>query len=227
MRISDEASVKTVFSNTQDPSKRAAQLKWGERLLKGAPFAERVEDGVRVYHQFYNVSLCRCYTCDELSVWVGHALAWPELGDGPFPNPDLPTSVKLDFEEAAKILNLSPRGAAALLRLAIQKLCAEIGGRGKNIDQDIAALVKQGLDVRVQRALDIVRVIGNEAVHPGQIDLRDDVQTAEKLFSLVNLIADTMISQPKHIDALYSALPQEKLDAIARRDGIKSDPKIE
>ena len=62
-------------------------------------------------------------------------------------------------------------------------------------------------------------VIGNEAVHPGQIDLRDDVATAEELFALVNIIADAMISQPKHIEAMYARLPEGKRAAIERRDG--------
>jgi hypothetical protein len=130
----------------------------------------------------------------------------------------LPLDVRLDYDEAGRILQLSPRGAAALLRLAIQKLCKELGEKGRNIDDDIASLVKKGLDVRIQRALDIVRVIGNEAVHPGQIDLKDDVATASKLFALVNLVSDTMISQPKHIAEMYGDLPPGKLEAIERRD---------
>src|SRR5688572_10249423 len=85
------------------------------------------------------------------------------------------------------------------LRLAIKKLCAELGETGKNINDDIASLEKKGLDKRVQQALDIVRVIGNDAVHPGQIDLRDDRDTATKLFGLVNLIAEKMITEPKHV----------------------------
>ncbi|OQW39268.1 MAG: hypothetical protein A4S12_02345 [Proteobacteria bacterium SG_bin5] len=125
----------------------------------------------------------------------------------------------MDYEEAGTLLQLSPRGAAALLRLSIQKLCKELGEKGRNIDDDIAALVKKGLDPRVQQALDVVRVIGNNAVHPGQIDLRDDRATAEKLFGLVNLIAEIMISQPKHVADMYESLPQNARDAIKRRDG--------
>ena len=94
----------------------------------------------------------------------------------------------------------------------------EVGESGKNIDADIASLVKKGLDVRVQQALDIVRVIGNESVHPGQMDLRDDHDTVTELFRLVNLIADVMISQPKAIDAMYNALPASKLKGIENRD---------
>lgn len=140
------------------------------------------------------------------------------------PNPDLPEDVRLDFDEAGRILRLSPRGAAALLRLAIQKLCAFLGEKGKHIDIDIASLVKKGLDPRIQQALDVVRVIGNNAVHPGQVDLRDDVGTAEKLFDLVNIIADAMISQPKRIAEMFDGLPQDARDAIAKRDG-KGDAK--
>ena len=57
------------------------------------------------------------------------------------------------------------------------------------------------------------------AVHPGQIDLKDDIDTANKLFGLVNLIADVMITQPKHVDELYeSVVPDSQKAAIDRRD---------
>lgn len=117
----------------------------------------------------------------------------------------------MDYEEAGTILNLSPRGAAALLRLAIQKLCAALGEKGKNIDDDIASLVNKGVDA--------VQVIGNEAVHPGTLDLRDDRDTTRKLFDLVNIIAEQMISIPKHIEEVYAKIPEEKRKAIDKRDG--------
>src|SRR5262249_34300435 len=129
--------------------------------------------------------------------------------------------VMADFEEAREIVNASPRGAAALLRLSIQKLCTHLGEKGKNIDDDIAALVQKGLNPLVQKALDIVRVIGNEAVHPGVLDLKDDRDTASKLFELVNSIADQMISHPKAVETLYEKLPEKKRKAIEERDRRK------
>lgn len=130
-----------------------------------------------------------------------------------------PPDVRADYEEAWSIVALSPRGAAALLRLCIQKLCEHLGEKGK-LDDAIAALVKKGLDARVQKALDIVRVIGNESVHPGQMDLRDDPDTATELFRLINLIVEVMISQPKHIETMYSGLPESRRQAIEKRDKV-------
>lgn len=123
-----------------------------------------------------------------------------------------------DFEEARSIVNASPRGAAALMRLVIQKLCAHLGEKGKSIDDEIGSLVAKGLSPLIQRALDVVRVVGNESVHPGTIDMRDDRETALRLFELVNLIADQMISQPNVVKKLYDQLPAEKLAAIEKRD---------
>jgi uncharacterized protein DUF4145 len=194
---------------------------WLEDMTRGGPFLGKRENSTYVYWDLNNVDIAQCYNCSNLSVWIGNDLAWPVLSDAPPANVDLSDDVRLDYDEAGRILNLSPRGAAALLRLAIQKLCKELGGKGKNIDDDIAGLVRKGLDARVQRALDIVRVIGNEAVHPGQVDLRDDRATAEKLFGLVNLIADKMISEPKAVEALYNDLPESKRHAIERRDAEK------
>jgi uncharacterized C2H2 Zn-finger protein len=218
-RLTHETVDRTPLESVKDPDERAKLEKWLERMIAGAPFMQVRENGYFGHWQLYNADLSRCYNCDDIAIWIGSALVWPVRGEAPQPNPDLPADVRLDYEEAGRILQLSPRGAAALLRLAIQKLCKELGEKGRNIDDDIASLVKKGLDVRIQRALDIVRVIGNESVHPGQIDMRDNIGTAEKLFALVNLVADAMISQPKHIAEMYGGLPEAKREAIEKRDG--------
>ncbi len=122
------------------------------------------------------------------------------------------------------MLSGSPRSSAALLRLAIQKICIELGLPGKNLNDDIGELVKQGLPVRIQQSLDIVRVVGNEQVHPGVLDVRDDPGVAMMLFELVNLIVDDRIASPKRIAALYAKLPEEKRQGIEKRDAQTKQP---
>ena len=160
-------------------------------------------------------SICR--HCKQPSYWFDGRLFHPPSG-GPPPNPDLDPEIVEDYNEARTILNSSPRGAAALLRLCIQKLMVQLGEKGENLNHDIASLVKQGLSVKIQQALDIVRVIGNNAVHPGKLDIKDDLDTAMSLFGLVNQIAESMISEPKRIEELYQKLPESQREAIEERD---------
>jgi hypothetical protein len=142
----------------------------------------------------------------------------PTGGTAPLPNVDLPQDIRQDYLEAREIASLSPRGAAALLRLCIQKLCIHMGEPGKDLNKDIGALVKKGLNPAIQKSLDIVRVIGNESVHPGALDLRDDAQTINRLFILINIIADALITQPKMIEETYGIIPEGKRNGIEQRD---------
>jgi len=136
-------------------------------------------------------------------------------------NSDLIPEIQNDYQEAAEILQRSPRGAAALLRLAIQKLCVQLGEKGIDLNTDIGNLVKKGLPQKVQQSLDTLRVIGNQAVHPGQIELKDDVETASALFRLVNFIAEKLVTEPKEIEEIYQKIPDGKKEQIAKRDGAK------
>lgn len=159
-----------------------------------------------------------CESCSHPTIWGDDRMIYPAVSPAPMPNPDIPEDIRLDYNEARDIVNTSPRGAAALLRLAIQKICKLLGQPGENINADIKALVAKGLPVQVQQALDIVRVVGNEAVHPGTLDLRDDRDTALHLFRLVNFIADKMITEPKEVAKLYAGLPSDKRAAVDKRD---------
>jgi len=176
----------------------------------------------RNFNSIPDVYFSICHHCDKVSIWYKENLIEPNIGGVPLPNQDLSEEIKEDYLEARDILNKSPRGSAALLRLAIQKLCIEFGGKGKNLNQDIGELVKNELPPIVQQSLDYVRVVGNNAVHPGQIDLKDDKESAVRLFDLVNIIANIMITQPKEIEELYNILPEEQKKAIEKRDNKNS-----
>lgn len=190
------------------------------RALEGGwPHLQNVSAGRFVYWHVGNVHLSSCLVCKKVAVWVGGKIRFPIANaEVPEPNEDLPADIRRDYVEAGEVVLASPRSAAALLRLAIQKLCSRLLERDGAINEMIGDLVRRGLSPMVQRALDVVRVIGNEAVHPGELDLRDDQETAMQLFGLVNLIAEAMITQPKHVMALYGSLPAEKVAGIEQRD---------
>lgn len=213
-----EAEKRSLQAEEQHPPEFWAYFR---RAATQVPFADRNSSGNYVYWNVANLHLSVCGECDDVGIWKGDNLLWPAELEAPPANADLPDALRRDYQEAAEILPLSPRGAAALLRLCLQKLCGELlkdEGGGKHIDTDIKTLVAKGLDIRIQRALDIVRVIGNEAVHPGTMDLSDDRATAEELFRLLNLIVDVMITQPRNIEEMYGTLPETKRKAIEQRD---------
>jgi hypothetical protein len=62
-----------------------------------------------------------------------------------------------------------------------------------------------------------LRVTGNNAVHPRQIDV-DDPAIVTQLFNLLNVIAEYCISMPRQIGDLFQALPPTSLEQITRRD---------
>ena len=144
-------------------------------------------------------------------------IMYPATRTSPSANDDLDDGIKKIYNEAADIANRSPRAACALLRLAIQMLLKQLGETGDNINNDIKNLVAKELDPKIQQALDIVRVTGNHAVHPGEIDF-DDTTDVQALFDLINVIADTLITQPKQIEAMFNRLPQKDKESIKKRD---------
>jgi hypothetical protein len=191
---------------------------WYDKMATGLVFLHEKSES-RYSKYVYNLNISKCYHCKKITVWVHDNIVFPPEKQGVPLNQDLPEDIIKDFEEARSIVGLSPRGAAALLRLCIQKLCKHLDEKGKNIDDDIKSLVSKGLNPLIQKSLDIVRVIGNEAVHPGVIDLNDDRDTANKLFGLINSIADQMITHPKTVEELYyGKIPEPKRKAIEGRD---------
>lgn len=164
------------------------------------------------------LSFSQCAHCGEKSYWYKDRMIVPSEAPVPPPHVDLPDSCKNEYEEARDIVARSPRAAAALLRLCVQKLMVELGEKGKNINDDIGSLVKNGLPVEVQQALDFCRVIGNNGVHPGEIELTDNPDIAHSLFEMINFIVEDRISRPKKVADLYGKLPIGALKAVEKRD---------
>lgn len=187
-------------------------------------------------HSLYAEAICS--KCKKTSLWRitkfshGHfgrideegELIFPDFGISALPESDMPEDVKSDYIEASRIFSRSPRGAAALLRLALQKLCKHLGQPGKNINEDIRSLAANNtLPPLVVKVADTVRITGNNAVHPGEMSDEDFDHVASKMFDLLNFIVKKGISEPKELEALYSKTPEKpRKDAEAKDAKAKS-----
>jgi len=161
---------------------------------------------------------CKCFHCNKKSYWYKERMVVPSEATVPPAHVDMPEECMADYDEARDIVARSPRAAAALLRLTVQKLMPILGERGDNINDDIGKLVQKGLPVQIQQALDFCRVVGNNAVHPGEIEIDDTPEIAHSLFNMMNFIVEDRISRPKHIQTLYDQLPEGARQKIEKRD---------
>ncbi len=172
-----------------------------------------------------------CRACGQGSIWrqferknnydYNLRLIDPILSDAPPASDDMPEDVKADYEEARLIVNYSTKSSAALLRLSLQILCRYLGEPGNHLDTDIRSLAKKPeFGGRIIRAADTLRITGNNAVHPGEMNYEDIDNIAMGLFDLLNLIVNSGITQPKKWDAMYGSLPEK-----SRIDAEKKDKK--
>lgn len=171
-------------------------------------------------------SVATCSACGNYNLWLGEQMIYPIVRQGEAPHPDMPDDVHEIYEEARSVAPISRKSAAGLLRLALQMLVDELESGSGSIDTKIGALVKRGLDPQVQQAMDVLRVVGNESVHPGQIDLDGDDDMLPGLFNLLNVIVEQIITRPKHIGGLFAKLPESKLAAIEHRDSAGVDSEV-
>jgi hypothetical protein len=175
-----------------------------------------------------------CSHCDKCSLWLAHEashdsrnhiiptkgeMLLPDFGLSPLAETDMPEDVKKDYLEASRIFSRSPRGAAALLRLGLQKLCKHLGQKGENINDDIRALAASNtVPPMVVKVADTVRIAGNNAVHPGEMSDEDFDFVASKMFELINFIVKKAITEPKELEDLYQMTPEAPRKSAEKRD---------
>ena len=213
--VATAETVKTLTFGNNEEAECDRKLKWAEQMASGRPFLE-------VHREFrsrdvQNVSISYCFNCNEMCLWVYDQLVWPRREGCPEPKLHAPPSVRRESEEASQTLEASPRGAAALLRIAIEKLCKELGVSGETLKDDIELFVREDVDARVQKVLDAAQILESNAMRPGQIGLGEDRATAETLSGLVNLICEKMIMEPRHLQEVYTKVREGARTAMEQR----------
>jgi len=191
----------------------------------------QIEEGAGVFFQdgeFLRqrnvLAFCICQSCKESSLWSDHTLVYPVKSLIPSARDLMPNDVKKLYEEASAVFNSSPRASVALLRLALELLLPHLGAKKGNINSMISQLVNERKAIgRIQEAMDTLRVIGNNAVHPGEIifegdDEENQRKTAISLFEILNYIVAETIEADLTIKNLYSDLPERALKGIDDRD---------
>ena len=167
-----------------------------------------------------------CYKCKISAIWNSQEkMIVPLACSAPSPSKDMPEDVKTIYEEARQVQPFSPRATAALLRVALEKLLEHLEeGNGSlyerkgSLYERIRNLEKKGFPDLVIKSFDIVRICGNEGSHAGTIDFtgKDDQDTVNQLFFLVNFTVEQMITVPKNIEEQFSQLQKKKTENLQK-----------
>ena len=151
------------------------------------------------------IDICQCYACGRFSIWVNEKMAYPLVSTAPLPHEDMPKTVKKIYEEARSVAHLSPRAAAALLRVSLEELTKVLGEAEGNLHNRIRRLEEQGMSGAIIKNLHTVRIIANEVgAHAGVIALNneDGPEIVDGLFFLVNVIVAETKARSRKIKEL-------------------------
>lgn len=95
------------------------------------------------------------------------SMVYPRSAQRPLAPSDVPADLAEDFNEAAKVLEDSPKASAALGRRCLQALLRDQGYKQHDLAKAIdAVLAAKVLPSSLAENLDAVRVTGNFAAHP-------------------------------------------------------------
>jgi len=171
-------------------------------------------------HSKYNSNLqdfdaIQCVVCGNYSLYYQGKMIYPLETNVSKPNEDMPDNVKDIYLEARNVLNISPKSACALLRLALERLMGELDVEGRTLNDKINNYCNNyNSDNRLIKAFHLVRLVGNDVVHSGVLDVDDNEDIARAMFGIINEIVNETITKKNKMDAIFECLPKNKTDSI-------------
>lgn len=192
------------------------------------------------------VDRSECHVCQNEAIWLrteyrtpaatgglnpasqapdeSWTMIWPPSTAGAPPHESLPENLRDLYEEARAVAVFSPRAAAALLRLLTETLVRQFADSRASLNDNIGTLVRDGkLGPREQQMADYLRITGNSAVHPGQVDDANGEagRRTELMFAFINLLVERFIALPERTAEAYAQLPEGARAAVDRRDSAR------
>jgi hypothetical protein len=136
-----------------------------------------------------NLHVSSCNNCNGYSLWVSGLLVFPTRMD------KTPELAQEDIDEAAAILDKFPRGATALLCVYIQKLVPLLEDSGKELSQRVSSLVRKGLEVEMQQATEVLRVLRNDSTQLNPLESQADRETALRFLDSLKVVLERRMLQ--------------------------------
>lgn len=151
------------------------------------------------YHGKPDPRVCAafCRACDQPSIWLDGKMVYPDVL-GIEPHSDMPDKAREIFCEAQAVIGKSPRAACALLRLCLEVIVSDLGGKGNTLYERIESLK---LPPDMEDVFRACRIVGNQASHPGEInfDTQEGRDLAVTLSNFINLIVLILIAPKRQI----------------------------
>ena len=178
----------------------AAKYNASNLLIVPSPLSKHV-------YTVSNLFFSQCLVCFKLTLWFNDKIIYPAYRKI-YRNPDMSEEVGKIFDEANSILELSPRAAISILRLAVEKQLEELGVKNTNLDEAINELQNRGGDIKIIKALHAVRLIGNSNIHPRKFGFENHLLVAQNLFNLVNKLVEYTSINESHLEDVLIRLPE-------------------
>ncbi|WP_437712436.1 DUF4145 domain-containing protein [Sorangium sp. So ce448] len=136
----------------------------------------------------------------------------PVRNTRPLP-PEVPKPYRSDFDEAAAVLDISPKASAAISRRILQHvLREELGITRRSLEREIDEFIaRNDVPSTLKQAVDAVRTVGNFAAHPMKSTSIGEVLEVEPgeaawLLDVLEALFDFVFVQPKRLDDKKAAL---------------------
>ncbi|MBI5866488.1 MAG: DUF4145 domain-containing protein [Planctomycetes bacterium] len=163
----------------------------------------------------------RCAACDKAVVQIASGsnrwLVIPRVGIRRPLHPSVPGNLRGDHDEAALVLNDSPKASAALSRRCLQALLVMQGAKKRDLKDQLEE-IEPTLPQYVQPYVDHVRELGNLSAHAKQsiatgsiIDVEPG--EAEWMLELLEELFDHYYAKPAEAMARQAALKAKIADA--------------